>query len=389
MSEIRIGTANSEPAAGTLKVGSGDVQEIYLGNQLIWPATSPSLDDPYNQVQGTNFRYLAVGTFSPYRSIRLYDESWNTITPTDGSGNNITFASIPLPSLSYDPVITGSDKHEFIAIAARNTGYPVPPRWSSDFGQSFTQLAFPAVEPNSSSGNISSLKLSKSGQVLIYKSTSNPSSIEQLVISNNFASTYFVASFGSVTTDTIQSYNLSGGGKYIIVSAYLASSTSRYLFLSDDYGQTFTDITSRIPLSVSQSVISVRSVGVSAKGRYMYVIANINDAGQNVSRLYRSSNFGTTFSFLQGVGFSNTESYIETSMTGQYFIHQQVYSRKFGAPAIPYNAGQFISLSNTGKNFISTPSSVATEIISTNFLSTITNSTNKPYPSIQGVLVDI
>lgn len=387
MSEIRIGTANSEPAAGTLKVGSGDVQEIYLGNQLIWPTISPSLDDPYNPVQGTNFRYLAVGT-APYRFIRLYDESWNTITPTDGSGSSITFASIPLPSLSYDPVITGSDKHEFIVIASRSTGLPVAPRWSSDFGQSFTQLAFPTVEPNSSS-DISFLKLSKSGQVLIYKHDNTALSSEQLVISNNFASTYFIASFGSVTTDTIQSYNLSGGGKYIIVSAYLASSTSRYLFLSDDYGQTFTDITSRIPLAVSERVISVRSVGVSAKGRYMYVVANINAAGQNVSRLYRSSNFGITFSLLQGVGFSNTESYIETSMTGQYFIHQQVYSRNFGAPAILYSAGQFISLSNTGKNFISTPSSSASEIISTNFLSTITSSTNKPHPTIQGVLVDI
>lgn len=389
MGEIRIGTANSEPAAGTLKVGSGDVQEIYLGNQLIWPTTSPSLDDPYDPVQGTDFRYLAVGT-SRYRLIRLYDESWNTITPTDGSGNSITFASIPLPSLSYEPVITGSDKHEFIAIAARNTGYAVDPRWSSDFGQSFTQLtSFPTVEPNSSSGNISSLKLSKSGQVLIYKSKSNPSSIEQLVVSNDFASTYSIASFGSVTTDTIQSYNLSGGGKYIIVSAYLASSASRYLFLSDDYGQTFTDITSRINLGASQTIISIRSVGVSAKGRYMFVIANINDAGVNGSRLYRSTDFGTTFVNTAILPISNTESYIETSMTGQYFMHQQIYSRNFGVPVTAYNAGQFISLSNTGKNFISTPSSVSTEIISTNFLSTITNSINKPHPSIQGVLVDI
>jgi uncharacterized protein (TIGR02145 family) len=41
MSELRIGTANSEPAAGTLKVGSTDVQEIYLGSTKIWPAEAP------------------------------------------------------------------------------------------------------------------------------------------------------------------------------------------------------------------------------------------------------------------------------------------------------------------------------------------------------------
>lgn len=46
MSELRIGTATSEPAAGTLKVGSGNVQEIYLGSTKIWPsAPSPTCDE--------------------------------------------------------------------------------------------------------------------------------------------------------------------------------------------------------------------------------------------------------------------------------------------------------------------------------------------------------
>ncbi len=39
MSELRIGTAISEPAAGTLKVGSNDIQEIYVGTNKIWPST--------------------------------------------------------------------------------------------------------------------------------------------------------------------------------------------------------------------------------------------------------------------------------------------------------------------------------------------------------------
>jgi uncharacterized protein (TIGR02145 family) len=38
MSELRIGTAASEPATGTLKVGSDNVQEIYLGSTRIWPS---------------------------------------------------------------------------------------------------------------------------------------------------------------------------------------------------------------------------------------------------------------------------------------------------------------------------------------------------------------
>ena len=41
MGEIRIGTTGSEPAAGTLKVGNGNVQEIYLGTNKIWPTSPP------------------------------------------------------------------------------------------------------------------------------------------------------------------------------------------------------------------------------------------------------------------------------------------------------------------------------------------------------------
>jgi uncharacterized protein (TIGR02145 family) len=46
MSELRIGTSNSEPATGTLKIGSTDVQEIYLGSTKIWPSTPPLPCDP-------------------------------------------------------------------------------------------------------------------------------------------------------------------------------------------------------------------------------------------------------------------------------------------------------------------------------------------------------
>jgi uncharacterized protein (TIGR02145 family) len=41
MGDFRIGTATSEPAAGTLKVGSADVQEIYLGSTKVWPTVAP------------------------------------------------------------------------------------------------------------------------------------------------------------------------------------------------------------------------------------------------------------------------------------------------------------------------------------------------------------
>jgi uncharacterized protein (TIGR02145 family) len=59
MSELRIGTATSEPAAGTLKVGSSDVQEIYLGSTKVWPTAAPL---PPGEVQIGNLIWTDVNT---------------------------------------------------------------------------------------------------------------------------------------------------------------------------------------------------------------------------------------------------------------------------------------------------------------------------------------
>jgi len=65
MSELRIGTATSEPAAGALKVGSTDVQEIYLGSSKIWPTAAPL---PPGQVQIGNLIWTDVNTSTLDRS---------------------------------------------------------------------------------------------------------------------------------------------------------------------------------------------------------------------------------------------------------------------------------------------------------------------------------
>ena len=50
MADLRIGTATSAPAAGTLKLGSTNISKIYSGSTLVWPIdcllyTSPSPRD--------------------------------------------------------------------------------------------------------------------------------------------------------------------------------------------------------------------------------------------------------------------------------------------------------------------------------------------------------
>ena len=51
MADLRIGTATSAPAAGTLKLGSTDISKIYSGSTLVWPIE----DDPSADVCGIEF----------------------------------------------------------------------------------------------------------------------------------------------------------------------------------------------------------------------------------------------------------------------------------------------------------------------------------------------
>lgn len=79
MGEFRIGTADSEPAAGTLKVGSGDVQEIYLGSTKIWPNDAPPPVPSEVQLgnliwQTANYNELEGGNISFANNI---GEAWN------------------------------------------------------------------------------------------------------------------------------------------------------------------------------------------------------------------------------------------------------------------------------------------------------------------------
>ena len=76
MSELRIGTADSEPAAGTLKVGSTDVQEIYLGANKIWPNdVTPGEVQLGNLIwQTANYNQLEGGNIAFANNV---GEAWN------------------------------------------------------------------------------------------------------------------------------------------------------------------------------------------------------------------------------------------------------------------------------------------------------------------------
>lgn len=282
MSELRIGAANSEPAAGTLKVGSGDVQEIYLGSQLIWPSVLPA-DDPYSPSTGTP-RYLYNNyVTNSNQQLVLTDLSFTPVQPVDGNGSNITFGS--LPNFGTLTRVAASDKHEYIAVlgsgSTNSTLY-----LSSDYGQTFVP------KPTFPGSNL--VKISKSGRTIIYINFGG----SQIYHSNDFGNTFnsLINSFPTIppnfnvaTND--DSIKMSADGKYILINfSYNNGSVQYGLYLSSDYGSSFTDITSVNNLGFNASF---GATGVSGNGRYIYIISDTTSLAPQ--RVTVSSNNGNSW----------------------------------------------------------------------------------------------
>lgn len=91
MGELKIGTATSEPAAGTLKVGSTDIQEIYLGANKIWPNDVPSGEVQLGNLiwQTANYNQLEGGNIAFANNI---SEAWNYYQSSTPAAVYFTFA---------------------------------------------------------------------------------------------------------------------------------------------------------------------------------------------------------------------------------------------------------------------------------------------------------
>ena len=294
MGELRIGTANSEPAAGTLKVGSNDVQEIYLGANKIWPSSVDPNVDPYVPVTSSAFKVLGRDyVTASNQSFALYDEAWNVITPTDGNGNTISFGS--LNSLNYSSRInfSSSDNHQYIALLGINAQSQDYPSISTDYGQTFTKKT---TWPK---GN-GDIKISKSGRVILYNSSFNFGT-GSYYISNDYGATVFQPTLPGLTPPYDGGYislcAMSGGGKYILL--YKAT-INQAIFLSNDYGQTFSDITNLV-VGIGGINGFKGNMGVSLDGSKMQFITYSNNFWYEVF----STDFGQT-TFLTGLGISFT-----------------------------------------------------------------------------------
>jgi predicted acyltransferase (DUF342 family) len=220
---------------------------------------------------------------------------------------------------SYNNIVTGSIDASWNRVAISSTGQVIAATAlgtnsaniyiSTNYGSLFN-----STTPNGLSGITnawSNLVISGNGQVIVGSLTTSSNS-NYVHISQNRGNT-FITGTGIPTGVPFQGLAISSTGQYILAAAN-STVSSQYLYVSSNYGTSFTAITPSNPATSGATAWS--SVAMSSDGKYMAgVISNTANVSGNV---YVSSDYGLTFTgkSCTGVNTSNMSS-IAISSNGQ------------------------------------------------------------------------
>ncbi len=323
MSELRIGNAISEPANGTLKVGSSNVQEIYLGSTKIWPTVSPGLDDPYvPMADNTDPRFIGtepVNTSSSNSNahVRIYDVYGNTIS---------TLGTIATPTINpsiagaYYCISTASDNCDYLwarpYITQLSQGYIIR---SNDRGATWVETP---IRSYRQSGDpilfTPSIEQSRDGKyVIIIPPTPFTTPLISSDYGVNSSSIPGLINFDKESA----AVGMSAGGKYIYLTYLPSGASVVQVYKSDDYGQTFSNITTSVNLQATISgyngVFNYKPLVNATGSKVVFAFINRSYSAKagNISSI--STDYGVTYSK----------------------ISQQMYGyRLYGSPAVSRNA---------------------------------------------------
>lgn len=289
------------PAIGNIKLGSTNVSSIYFGSELVWPQTAPidsGIGDFVTIVRGA--------TFQP-NQLRLYDKNFvdkGLLALTERIRYNISDDTRVI-------VLYNSDSTSPPDAATINV--------STDYGETFTTDGVVRnITAMSSSGDCQYLYYVSAfaqPQSLLFKSSNNGTTFNEISLLNRAGSRNNDSDDTSVDLPVV-----SKNGRYILVvwrGEYPNSSSQLYTAsFSDDFGVTFTDITTRIlGEGAGQAFSLLSSQAISGDGRYIYILSY----GTSTScTLYKSTDFGQTWT--SSVKQIATCEYIESSYTGQHLV---------------------------------------------------------------------
>ena len=324
MSELRIGTANSEPAAGTLKIGSTDVQEIYLGSSKIWPTVSPGLDDPYVPIaDNTDPRFIGTEPVNPSSSnssayVRIYDQSANTISTLGTITTPITPPSI---AGAYYCISTASDNCDYLWARTYITnllyGYIIR---SNDRGATWVETPIRSYRQSGDPTFLTpSIEQSRDGKyVIIIPSAPFTTPLISSDYGVNFSSIGGLLNFDK----EYAAAGMSAGGKYIYLTYVPSGASVVQVYISDDYGQTFSNITTSVNLQATipgyVGVFNYKPLVNATGSKVVFAFTNRSYATLATTSINSiSTDYGVTYSK----------------------ISQQMYGyRLYGSPAVSRNA---------------------------------------------------
>ena len=318
-------------------VGSNGVVESITQYNTI---TGSCSEDPYEPVEGQDFRFIAKKSASPY--FGLFDDTLTEVS------SPYTFA--PVPNSSTSAVAKVSDNYTYMLTGGVAT--PEVVHLSTNNGESWGALPF--------SSTVNEVHISKSGQVIIVESGgyNNP----LIEVSNNFGGSFTTFNLNNIITlgtsiPVISRVALSSGGKFITISVIGVSGitfgdNNNRILKSSDYGVSFSDITDNVgfPSIGAMDDVSIQDALISGDGKYEIYF---NSSG--ASRY--SDDYGETF-IDKNYQQTDWNENGQISESGKYFMITGInfegsYSTDFGVSntlsTVPTASSQNLGVSNLGE----------------------------------------
>ncbi len=339
-------------------VGSNGVVESITQYNTI---TGSCSEDPYEPIEGQDFRFIAKKTASPY--FGLFDDTLTEVS------SPYTFA--PLPNHTSSTVAKVSDNYTYMLTGGIFGSEVV--HLSTNNGESWSALPF--------SSTYNGVHISKSGQVIVVESGGfNNALIE---VSNNFGDSFTTFNLDNIITlgtsvSFISRLALSSGGKFITISVFAnggSANDSKYRILkSSDYGASFSDITDNVgfPFTNARFTVNIQDALISGNGKY-----EIYFNAWGLSRY--SDDYGETF-INKNYPQTDWNENGKISESGKYFMldsgQTSRYSTDFGASeallAVPNSSYGDIGVNSSGEFSFTTGGHIDSMSYSNDFFDTFT-----------------
>jgi len=248
----------------------------------------------------------------------ITSSNFDTITRTPGyQTTNYLSSSLVTGSIdaSWNDIAISSTGQVIAAVANATNSNSQNIYISTDYGKNFN-----AVLPQGLSGTTnawSNLLMSSNGQVIVGSITTSSTSANSsyLYVSQNRGTSFsqvLPAGITAANNVPFQTTAISSTGQYILAAAN-STVSSQNLYVSSNFGSAFNSITPSNPATSNPTAWS--SVAMSSDGRYMAGV--ISNTATISGFVYVSDNYGVTFTGKTCTGVTSNMSSIAVSSNGQ------------------------------------------------------------------------